>query len=270
MSPEIGMEHFQKNTSEMLKVMRGMDEFCDVTLVSEDDERVRAHKVVLASASTKFRDLFQSGEEEEDYQVIHIKGVQSDFMTAMIDLIYKGETKVEEKECEKFLNLLRQYKLLKYNKNDKRRNQKCRYFNRGFCKFGVDCAFYHPKDDCEHFMAGNHCTNSTCSKRHRQVCKFWESKKGCIRKTDCQYLHENAKTAKSATRHVFREKCDACRFYCHNKDSVIVHKIKKHTFQLCLHCDHTIKNQRHSAEEKNLLQKLPDITSKDLDCLVKY
>ena len=264
------MEHFQKNTSEMLKVMRGMEEFCDVTLMSEDDERVRAHKVVLASASTMFRDLFQSGEEEEDYQVINIKGVQSGFMTTIIDLIYKGETKVEEKDCEKFLNLLGQYKLLKYNQNDKRRNQKCRYFNRGFCKFGVDCAFYHPKDDCEHFMARNHCGNSACSKRHRQICKFWESKNGCFRKTDCQYLHEDAKTAESATRQAFKEKCDACMFNCHTKDSVIVHKIKKHTFQLCLKCDYTIKNQRHSAKEKNLLQKLPDITRKDLDCLVKY
>ena len=124
MSPEIRMEHFQKNTNEMLKIMRGMEEFCDVTLISDDDKRVRAHKIVLASSSTIFRDLFQSDEEEDGYQVIHIKGVQSGFLTSMIDLIYKGETKVEEKECGKFLNLLRQYKLLKYNSNEQINKQK--------------------------------------------------------------------------------------------------------------------------------------------------
>ena len=153
MSPEIRMVHFQKNTNEMLKIMRGMEEFCDVTLISDDDKRVRAHKIVLASSSTIFRDLFQSDEEEDGYQVIHIKGVQSGFLTSMIDLIYKGETKVEEKECGKFLNLLRQYKLLKYNSNEQINKQKCKYYNRGFCKFGVDCAFYHPTDDCEHLLA---------------------------------------------------------------------------------------------------------------------
>ena len=200
MSPEIRMEHFQKNTSEMLKVMRGMEEFCDVTLISDGGERVRAHKVVLASASTMFRDLFQNYEDEVGYQVINIKGVQSSFIAAMIDLIYKGETKVEEKECEKFLNLLRQYQLLKYNSNEQINKQKCKYYNRGFCKFGVDCAFYHPTDDCEHLMAGYHCSKSACSKRHRQICKFWDSKKGCFRKADCQYLHEDPKTDESKTR----------------------------------------------------------------------
>ena len=50
--------------------------------------------MVLASASTVFRDLFQSNEEEDEYQVIHIKGVKSSFMAAMVYLVYEGETKV--------------------------------------------------------------------------------------------------------------------------------------------------------------------------------
>ena len=52
-----------------------MEEFCDVTLVSDDGKRVWAHKVVLASASSFFRDIFQVDEEMEEYQVIDMKGV---------------------------------------------------------------------------------------------------------------------------------------------------------------------------------------------------
>ena len=97
------MNQFQKSSSDNMKEMRGMEEFCDVTLVSDDNKRVRAHKVVLASA----RDLFQSNEDKNEYQVVNIRGVKSCFLTAMIDLVNEGETKVKEE----FLNLARKYKL---------------------------------------------------------------------------------------------------------------------------------------------------------------
>ena len=53
-----------------LKNMRSMEDFCDVTLFSEDRKRFRAHKVVLASASSFFRDKLQ------ECQVINMKGVK--------------------------------------------------------------------------------------------------------------------------------------------------------------------------------------------------
>ena len=45
--------------------MRDLKEFCDVTLVSEDKERIQAHIVVLASASTAIRDIFQCEEDNK-------------------------------------------------------------------------------------------------------------------------------------------------------------------------------------------------------------
>ena len=44
--------------------MKFIEEFCDVTLVSEDGMLIKAHYVVLASASKHFRDLFQNYAEE--------------------------------------------------------------------------------------------------------------------------------------------------------------------------------------------------------------
>ena len=134
-----------------------MDEFCDVTLVSEDGKRFRAHKVVLASASTLFREMFQTGEDIEDYQVINMREVTSRFVKAMLDLVYNGETEVKQIECEEFLDLLKYYSLLKDNYCQKRRKSKCNYFNRGFCKVGRDCVFDHPREDCERHMKGKRC-----------------------------------------------------------------------------------------------------------------
>ena len=42
------MEQFQRNPSEMLRKIKHLEEFCDVTPVSGDGDRIRAHKVVLA------------------------------------------------------------------------------------------------------------------------------------------------------------------------------------------------------------------------------
>ena len=40
-----------KSSIKMLKKMHDLEEVCDVTLFSEDNDRVRAHKVALASVS---------------------------------------------------------------------------------------------------------------------------------------------------------------------------------------------------------------------------
>ena len=65
-----------------------------MTLVSEDDDRILAHRVVLASPSKIFRDMFRTYENDKDYHVISMRGVQSKLINAMVDLIYHGETEV--------------------------------------------------------------------------------------------------------------------------------------------------------------------------------
>ena len=44
-------EFFLKSSSKMLKNMQHLEEVCNVTLVSQDNNRIRAHKLVLASVS---------------------------------------------------------------------------------------------------------------------------------------------------------------------------------------------------------------------------
>ena len=193
MSAESKMEQLQNSSSDILRRMRNMEEFCDVTLVSDDGKRVWAHKVVLASASSFFRDIFQVDEEMEEYQVIDMKGVKSRLLRAMIDLVYNGETQVEQRECEEFLNIMSHYKVLKDIPRKKRSNFKCKFFNRGFCQVGLDCLFDHPMDDCETHMKGGHCKNKECPKRHRHIWKHWDSKSGCFRKSHCSYLHKDPK-----------------------------------------------------------------------------
>ena len=67
-----------------------MEEFCDITLVSDDGQRIEARKVVLASASPILRDLLQYDDDYNEYQVSHMK-MKSRFMSDMVDLVYTGQ-----------------------------------------------------------------------------------------------------------------------------------------------------------------------------------
>ena len=157
-----------------------MEEFCDVTLISEDYKRVRAHRVVLASASSFLRDMFQN--EEEEYQVIMMPGVSSNFMSAMVEIIYNGQTKLEVENCADFLNILKKYTVL-----EDKVKQKCRYFNRGCCKKGSRCDYSNLDQDCEIHMLGENCNDKKCTGRHRNICKYWKTKEGCFRRNQCHY-----------------------------------------------------------------------------------
>ena len=83
-------EQFQTSASVMLKGMQDLEEFCDVTLVSEDGSMIRAHKVVLVSASTILRDTIQSNGYNNEYQVVHMNAVKSRLMKAIVDLRAQG------------------------------------------------------------------------------------------------------------------------------------------------------------------------------------
>ena len=198
----ISVDQFQNNGSEILKNMRALEEFCDVTLISEDEVRVRAHKVVLASASTLFRDMFQS--DDEEYQVILMKGVSLELMTAMLEIIYNGETKVNEEECEDFLNVLKDYRVLEEKVNQNRHLKPkygivCNFWNRGFCKEGSLCSYGHPEQGCKEYINHGECLDTRCKRRHRSVCKFW-SDGWCKRENLCQFLHVTHRNKLNQTR----------------------------------------------------------------------
>ena len=167
-----------------------MEEFCDVTLVSEDDMRIRAHKVVLASARKLFGDLFQNYKEDTENQVIHMKEVSSKCMVAMVDLVYNGEAQIEENDCATFPKILKVYKILKVKSTEETHKIRCNFFNRSFCREGLACLFDLPEEDCKVHTLGNICSDRACYKRHRTLCKYKDSKHSCLKGSKCMLLSE--------------------------------------------------------------------------------
>ena len=73
-------------------------------------------------------------------------------------------------------------------------SKKCRYFNRGFCKYATKCKYAHPADTtCNVFLTDEQCFVYKCPYRHTKDCRYWKRGQGCHRGKTCQYLHKDDK-----------------------------------------------------------------------------
>ena len=114
-------------------------DFSDVTLTSEDNISFPAHKVILATTSTFFRDNFNRNKGAN-----YVIGVRSWFLASTLDIIYFGETKIEAKSCTTFIRFLEDCKLqepeLFKARNKKQKYYKvCNFWNVGFCREDPNC-----------------------------------------------------------------------------------------------------------------------------------
>ena len=73
---------FQKNTSEICQKLHNLKDFYDVTLFGEDNVKVEAHKLVLASSRRFFRDILKS--DNQIHPMIYIRVVSCLALTWLI------------------------------------------------------------------------------------------------------------------------------------------------------------------------------------------
>ena len=80
---------FQTNVSNSFRKLRSNDSFYDVTLVSDDQQQVSAHKVVLSASSEYFKNILTSN--KHSHPLLCLSGVNKEDMQNILDFIYNGE-----------------------------------------------------------------------------------------------------------------------------------------------------------------------------------
>merc|ERR1719318_2321754 len=117
---------------------------------------------------------------------------------------------------------------------------KCRYFNKGFCKYRKKCRYGHPKEVCDTYLNTSKCENSKCPKRHPEVCKFWREKSGsCKRNERCDFLHVTLVNEMETSSQIY--KCVGCKNEWEDKSCVVEHMIRGHKTFFCLNCEDWVK-----------------------------
>ena len=138
----ITTNNFQTKLSEGYKNVRNSGNFCYVTLVNEDKIKVDAHKAILASASAVFRSILKGVIHSNP--VIYMRGIQARQLNSVMELIYFGDTKVSQDECEGVLKLLEEFQITceQTGNRNKIRSIMCNFWNKGYCKEGTQCLFF--------------------------------------------------------------------------------------------------------------------------------
>jgi len=95
-------KNFQPHFKNLFIRLHEVQNFADVTLVSDDFIKFRAHKVVLSAASSVFRNLF-----EEVHSEIYVCGVMGHEIESLLKLVYLGRTEVSSQRFDEFMDLVK-------------------------------------------------------------------------------------------------------------------------------------------------------------------
>ena len=94
---------FKENISQSFNTLRKENDFYDVSLVSDDDEVVSAHKVVLSASSEFFKTILRKADHSKP--MIYLSGVKAKALNNILDYIYEGEVQLLQEDLKGFLDV---------------------------------------------------------------------------------------------------------------------------------------------------------------------
>ena len=100
---------FERNTANSFAKLRNEDSFFDVTLVSNDQKQISAHKLILSACSDTFRKIFSNNITPN--LVLYLESLDSTEVNLMLDYIYQGEVNVYQERLDRFIKIAEKFKL---------------------------------------------------------------------------------------------------------------------------------------------------------------
>ena len=98
----LAWDEFQPKMAGRFKSLLQSGDFSDVTLVSKDNTRVKAHKVILGSGSKFFKEIL-SHMDNHPNPLIYMMGVDLEVMEMIINFLYMGKVEVKQEMIEVFM-----------------------------------------------------------------------------------------------------------------------------------------------------------------------
>ena len=92
---------FQTTVSQSFSLLRREEDFFDVTLVSDDNVQLKAHKLVLSASSSFFKSILKSN--QHSHPLLYLHGIDSSNLEFILDYIYQGEVQIHQNQLDPFL-----------------------------------------------------------------------------------------------------------------------------------------------------------------------
>merc|ERR1712126_122424 len=90
-------------------------ELTDVTLISDDKRKFKAHKIVLCAYSNVFKDII--GNLPMETSVIYLQGIQHEELEAILEIMYLGEATFQQDRKSEFFNASKTLELKDINED---------------------------------------------------------------------------------------------------------------------------------------------------------
>ena len=100
---------FQTNVSRTFSSLRQEAHLFDVTLVSDDEQHIAAHKLVLSASSDFFKNIIKKAPHSSP--MIFLSGFKSRDLLLIMDYIYQGEVQVLQSDLNGFLDVAQRLKI---------------------------------------------------------------------------------------------------------------------------------------------------------------
>jgi hypothetical protein len=76
--------------------------FTDVTLVSDDEKQIQAHKFVLSACSPTLKSLLLNN--PHPHPMLYLRGVKEDDLKSLLQFMYQGEVSIFQDRVDKFFH----------------------------------------------------------------------------------------------------------------------------------------------------------------------
>ena len=100
---------FQENLCISVKELKESIDFCDVTLVCDEDGKIEAHKVILSGWSPFFKNILTKN--VHPHPLIFLRGLKFSELKYLISFMYDGEVSMAAEEVNMFLSIAEEFQL---------------------------------------------------------------------------------------------------------------------------------------------------------------
>ena len=100
---------FKSTVSNSFGILREEKDFFDVTLVSDDERQIPAHKLVLSACSDFFKSILRNN--SHSHPLLYLSGIHSTNLSLILDYIYQGEVQIYQEHLDSFLEVAQKLKI---------------------------------------------------------------------------------------------------------------------------------------------------------------
>ena len=106
---DMNWDSFADYLKDMMKDMLIYDDFSDVTIITEDQKRFKAHKNILAASSPVLKELLKV--QHEANQILFMRGTFSAEIKSILDFIYLGSVTVDYEKVHELVDLAKDLRI---------------------------------------------------------------------------------------------------------------------------------------------------------------